>query len=296
MLLRALRSRSVPMDTVGEFEIQTRRQVANAHRIVIKLGTNVIMRDDGAAAVGLLYGLIESVANIRRDGKEVLLVSSGAIGLGAKHLGLRASPAELALKQACAAVGQSRLMSLYEEAFGHFDITTAQVLLTEDDFLDAVRYSNLRSTLDTLLKLGVIPIVNENDTVSTIELDRPDHVSGSDRVFGDNDKLSALVMTKVEADLLILLSDVDGLFTTYPTDEDAELVGQVDSITAELTNYAKETNGRGRGGMATKIEAARIVTEAGKIAVIANGRTPAILESVCSGEDVGTVFLPKVQG
>jgi glutamate 5-kinase len=283
------------METVGDFEIQTRQQVANAHRIVIKLGTNVIMRDDGAAAVGLLYGLIESIVNIRRDGKEILLVSSGAIGLGAKHLGLRSSPAELSLKQACAAVGQSRLMSLYEEAFGHFDITTAQVLLTEDDFLDPVRYSNLRATLDTLLKLGVIPIVNENDTVSTIELDRPDQVSGSSRIFGDNDKLSALVMTKVEADLLVLLSDVDGLFTAHPADEEAELVGRVNAITPELINYAKETNGRGRGGMATKIEAARVVTEAGKIAVIANGRTSAILESVCAGEDVGTVFLPVVQ-
>jgi len=285
----------VAMETVGDFEIQTRQQVANAHRIVIKLGTNVIMRDDGAAAVGLLYGLIESIVNIRRDGKEILLVSSGAIGLGAKHLGLRSSPAELSLKQACAAVGQSRLMSLYEEAFGHFDITTAQVLLTEDDFLDPVRYSNLRATLDTLLKLGVIPIVNENDTVSTIELDRPDQVSGSSRIFGDNDKLSALVMTKVEADLLVLLSDVDGLFTAHPADEEAELVGRVNAITPELINYAKETNGRGRGGMATKIEAARVVTEAGKIAVIANGRTSAILESVCAGEDVGTVFLPVVQ-
>ena len=194
------------MDTIGDFEIQTRQHVANAHRIVIKLGTNVIMRDDGAAAVGLLYGLIESVVNIRRGGKEILLVSSGAIGLGAKHLGLRASPAELALKQACAAVGQSRLMSLYEEAFGHFDITTAQVLLTEDDFLDPVRYSNLRATLDTLLKLGVIPIVNENDTVSTVELERDGGVGSRTLIFGDNDKLSALIATKVGANLLVLLS------------------------------------------------------------------------------------------
>src|SRR5664279_5320382 len=235
------------METIGERGIDTRQRVASAHRIVIKLGTNVLMRDDGAAAVGLLYGLVESIVNIRRNGKEVLLVSSGAIGLGARHLGLRAAPAELALKQACAAVGQSRLMALYEEAFGHFDTTTAQVLLTEDDFLDPVRYSNLRSTLDTLLKLGVIPIVNENDTVSTIELDRPDHLRGSNRAFGDHDKLSALVMTKVEADLLVLLSDVDGLFTAHPAEEDAEFVGRVDSITPELMNYAKETNGRGRG-------------------------------------------------
>lgn len=284
---------TLQMETLREFGMLTRQRVASAQRIVIKLGTNVIMRDDGAAAVGLLYGLIESVVNIRRDGKQVLLVSSGAIGLGARHLGLRSSPAELALKQACAAVGQSRLMALYEEAFRHFDMTTAQVLLTEDDFLDPVRYSNLRATLDTLLKLGVIPIVNENDTVSTLELERPGQASSAHRVFGDNDKLSALVMTKVEADLLILLSDVSGLFTSHPSDTGAEFIAEVDEITPELVNYAKEGNGRGRGGMATKIEAARIVTEAGRIAVIANGRTPQILESVCAGENVGTVFVPQ---
>ncbi len=281
------------METLRDSGMLTRQRVASAQRIVIKLGTNVIMRDDGAVAVGLLYGIIESVVNIRRDGKEVLLVSSGAIGLGARHLGLRALPAELALKQACAAVGQSRLMALYEEAFRHFDMTTAQVLLTEDDFLDPIRYSNLRATLDTLLRLGVIPIVNENDTVSTLELERPGQASSTHRVFGDNDKLSALVMTKVEADLLILLSDVGGLFTSHPNDADAELVAEVDEITPELVKYAKEGNGRGRGGMATKIEAARIVTEAGRIAVIANGRTPQILESVCAGENIGTVFAPQ---
>jgi glutamate 5-kinase len=283
------------METVKDSGIDTRQRVARAQRIVVKLGTNVLMRDDGAAAVGLLYGLVESIVNIRRNGKEVLLVSSGAIGLGARHLGLRAAPGELALKQACAAVGQSRLMALYEEAFGHFDTTTAQVLLTEDDFLDPVRYSNLRSTLDTLLKLGVIPIVNENDTVSTIELESPGQTSGTNRVFGDNDKLSALVMTKVEADLLILLSDVDGLYTSHPNDDRAEFVSEVSDFTAELISFAKQGNGRGRGGMLTKIEAVRMVAEAGRLAVIANGRTPAILESVCSGEAVGTVFSAQVQ-
>ncbi|HVJ09413.1 MAG TPA: glutamate 5-kinase [Acidisarcina sp.] len=281
------------METLSESGTRARQRVASAQRIVIKLGTNVIMRDDGAAAVGLLYGLVESVVNIRRDGKEVLLVSSGAIAIGARHLGLRASAAQLAVKQACAAVGQSRLMALYEEAFGHFDITTAQVLLTEDDFLDPVRYSNLRATLDTLLKLGVLPIVNENDTVSTLELDRPSQASSAHRVFGDNDKLSALVMTKVEADLLILLSDVNGLYTGHPSEADAEFVAEVDDFTPELVSFAKEGNGRGRGGMTTKIEAARIVSEHGRVAVIANGRTPGILESVCAGENVGTVFAPQ---
>ena len=277
---------------VNERRLSVRERVTSARRIVIKLGTNVIIRDDGAAALGLLYGLVESAINIRRDGKEVIIVSSGAIGLGVRRLGISATPVDLAMKQACAAVGQSRLMSLYEAGFRHFDVATAQVLLTEDDFLDPVRYSNLRATLDTLLTLGVVPIVNENDTVSTLELDRPGNVEAVNRVFGDNDKLSALVMTKISADLLILLSDVDGLFTRHPSDEGAEFVSEVSRITPELTAYAGSANGRGRGGMSTKIEAARIVTEAGKVAVIANGRTPDILERICAGEPVGTVFSP----
>lgn len=275
---------------VVQKEVSVRQRVTAARRIVIKLGTNVIIRDDGAAALGLIYSLVESAINVRRDGKEVIIVSSGAIGLGVRRLGLCSNPADLAMKQACAAVGQSRLMSLYEAGFRHFDVATAQVLLTEDDFLDSVRYSNLRATLSTLLELGVVPIVNENDTVSTLELDRPGNMEEVNRVFGDNDKLSALVMTKMNADLLILLSDVDGLFTRHPNDDGAELVPEVSRITPELAAGAGSGNGPGRGGMSTKIEAARIAMESGKIAVIANGRTPDILERVCSGESIGTVF------
>jgi glutamate 5-kinase len=277
-----------------EVNISIRKRVAAARRIVIKLGTNVLIRDDGAAAVGLLYGLVESAVNVRRQGKELIFVSSGAIGLGAKRLGLATLPSELTLKQACAAVGQSRLMSLYEDAFRNFDVPTAQVLLTEDDFLDPVRYSNLWNTLHTLLQLGVMPIINENDTVSTLELDRPDQLDGVNRVFGDNDKLSALVMTKIDADMLVLLSDVDGLYTMHPSEHGAELVSEVAAVSPELSAYAKIGTGRGRGGMSTKLGAARMVTEAGKIAVIANGRTPGILERVCAGENAGTVFHPAV--
>jgi glutamate 5-kinase len=269
-----------------------RQQVAGARRIVIKMGTNVIMRDDGAPAVGLLYSIVESIVNVLRGGRQVLIVSSGAIGLGAKSLRLETSPTDLALKQACAAVGQSRLMSIYEDAFRHFGVTTAQVLLTEDDFLNPERYSNLRATLDTLLKLGVVPIINENDTVSTLELDRPSDVAGSNRVFGDNDKLSALVMTKIDADLLVLLSDVDGLYTSHPHDDGAEFVSEVEAITPQLAAYARISKGRGRGGMTTKIEAARIVAEAGKLTVIANGRVPGVVERVVAGESIGTVFHP----
>lgn len=280
-----------------------RERVAAAERIVVKVGTNVIMRDDGAPAIGLVYGLVEAAVNVRRAGKKILLVSSGAIGLGAKCLKLERPPTGLALKQACAAIGQSRLMSLYQDAFSHFDIATAQILLTEDDFLDATRYSNLLATLATLLELGVVPIINENDTVSTLELDRPglDRTSSeqpgnsgdSPRVFGDNDKLSALVMTKIDADLLVLLSDVDGLYTGHPSESNATFVREVEEITPALLAYGKMSGGRGRGGMQTKIEAARLATAAGRIAVIANGRVPGIVERVCAGDDVGTVFHPN---
>ena len=280
--------------SVGAVNGTIRQRVAAAQRIVIKMGTNVIMRDDGALAVGLVYGIVESTVNVLRSGRQVLFVSSGAIGLGVKSLRLDKSPSELALKQACAAVGQSRLMAMYEDAFRYFSVTTAQVLLTEDDFLNPVRYSNLRATLDTLLRLGVVPIINENDTVSTLELDRPGNAAGQHCVFGDNDKLSALVMTKIDADLLILLSDVDGLYTSHPHDDGAEFVSEVAEITPELAAYARISKGRGRGGMSTKIEAARIVAEGGKVTVIANGRIPGAVERVVAGESIGTVFHPHL--
>lgn len=282
--------------------LTARQRTAAARRIVIKLGTNVIIRDDGAPAVGLIHGLVESAINLRREGREVIFVSSGAIALGVRRLGMDVSPTQLAMKQACAAVGQSQLMSLYDSGFQHFDVATAQILLTEDDFLDPVRYSNLRTTVETLLTLGIVPVINENDTVSTIELESPGDRKAapgherpadrllSDRMFGDNDKLSALVMTKVDADLLILLSDVGGLYTGNPSDPASELVPEVNAITPELLGAAGAANGRGRGGMSTKVEAARIVMDAGKVAVIASGRTPGVVERVCAGEDAGTVF------
>ena len=278
-----------------------RQRVAAAQRIVIKLGTNVIMRDDGAPAVGLIHGLVESAINLRREGREVIFVSSGAIALGVRRLGMNASPSGLAMKQACAAVGQSQLMTLYESGFQHFDVATAQILLTEDDFVDSVRYSNLRTTLETLLKLGIVPVINENDTVSTIELESPGDREAlretertGDRMFGDNDKLSALVMTKIDADLLILLSDVGGLYSGHPNDPGSELIGEVKVMTPELVAAAGNANGRGRGGMSTKVQAARMVMDAGKVAVIASGRAPGVVERVCAGEGVGTVFAKAV--
>jgi glutamate 5-kinase len=273
--------------------LSRRERVASASRVVIKIGTNVLMRDDGSVSIGVLYGIAESLANVRRAGREVLLVSSGAVGLGAQRLKLSSRPSELALVQACAAVGQSRLMSMYDDAFEKLGFRVAQVLLTEDDFLDPRRHENLRATLTTLLNLGVIPIINENDTVSTVELDRPAGTEERARVFGDNDKLSALVLTHIDADLLILLSDVDGLYTDDPQSEGAALIPELQGVSESIRGMARGGNGRGRGGMETKLEAVRIANQAGRPAIIANGRTPGILDMLLSGKPVGTLFSPE---
>lgn len=313
-ILIDMKDRSAQTDSIATVAIGPYRNASAVvpRRIVVKLGTNVIMRADGRIALGLLCGLVESVAALRERGLEMLLVSSGAVGLGAERLGLAERPTALAEVQACAAVGQSRLMSVYEDSFARMGCRIAQVLLTEDDFRDPVRHGNLRQTLETLLRMGVIPIVNENDTVSTMELERPAEDSGDgaedgtgargERLFGDNDKLSAMLMTHVDADLLVLLSDVDGLFDRSPGEAGARLVTVVEGIDAATLRFARGGNGRGRGGMASKLEAARIATEAGRTAVIANGRTPGVLERVLAGLaeperfGVGTLFLPRERG
>jgi glutamate 5-kinase len=181
-------------------------------------------------------------------------------------------------------------MSLYVDAFRHLGMHAAQVLLTEDDFLDRSRYENLQATLSTLLKLGVVPIINENDTVSTLEIDRPAGPEG--HVFGDNDKLSALVAKEVSAGLLILLSDVDGLYTHHPNHPDARFIPTVAAVTDEVLSHAKHTEGRGRGGMLSKIRAAKMAADTGRVVVIGNGRVPSVLDHICTGEEVGTMFLP----
>ena len=265
------------------------------HRIVVKLGTNVIMRQDGRVALGLLCGLVEQIAALRADGYEVLVVSSGAVGLGMERLGLLERPTVIAQIQACAAIGQSRLMALYDDAFARMNSPIAQVLLTEDDFRDPERHANLRATLDALLTMGVIPIVNENDTVSTAELDKPANSSRAEKIFGDNDKLSALLMKHINADLLVLLSDVDGLFDRPPQEDGAQLIARVEEINEQVLALADGGNGRGRGGMASKLESARIVLRAGKQVVIANGRTPHVLERIIAGEPLGTRFAPAFE-
>jgi len=235
---------------------------------------------------------VEQVAALRMQGIEVLMVSSGAVGLGMERLALTKRPTVVAQVQACAAIGQSRLMALYDDAFDRLGCPIAQVLLTEDDFRDSNRHTNLRAALDALLTLGVIPIVNENDTVSTEELDRATDTPQRERIFGDNDKLSALLAKNINADLLVLLSDVDGLYDRNPTEPGATMLQGVAEIDEKILSLAHGGNGRGRGGMISKLESARIVVRAGKPVIIANGRTPQVLERIVAGEAVGTRFAP----
>src|SRR5215831_10314166 len=213
--------------------------ISSASRLVVKLGTAVMMSEGGGIALSRVYSFVESIAALRKSGREVLLVSSGAVGLGAEQLGLDRGPESLPLKQACAAVGQSRLMSLYSDAFERLGLTAAQLLLTEEDFSNRTRYLNLRSTITSLLELGVIPVINENDTVSTAELE-PESAAAYRKInFGDNDKLSALVASKMEADLLLILTDVEGLYNADPeTSDSAELISVVEEVTPEIESLA----------------------------------------------------------
>jgi glutamate 5-kinase len=267
-----------------------RERVTEARRVVVKLGSNLFFNESGAIALGRIYSFIEDIAAARLAGRQMIVVSSGAVALGADALKMKSANASLAQKQALAAVGQSRLMNLYEQGFAKYGLTAAQVLLTEEDFSIRKRYLNLRHTLTTLLDMGVIPVINENDTVSTAELE----ITERSPSFGDNDKLSALVMSKLEAAVLILLSDVDGLFTDNPRENPkAEFIPEVQDVTPEIEALAGRKSSRGRGGMATKLQAARIAMNSGGMAIIANGLKTGILGRVLNGADDGTLFMGK---
>lgn len=269
-----------------------RSRLAEAKRIVLKLGTQVVLDAEGRPALSRLYGLMEAVAALRRRGAQPVLVSSGAVGLGARQLGIQ--PLGLSQKQACAAAGQGQLMSIYQEGFARMGFCAAQVLLTEDDFADPIRHANLRRTLETLLELGAIPVLNENDTVSTLELERPD--PGHTPIFSDNDHLSALVATHLQADLLILLSDVTALHTANPgLHPDATPLTDV-PFEGDLRADLEGTSDRGRGGMVSKVEAARVAARAGVPVVLASGHVSHVLERILAGEPVGTLFLAAPQG
>jgi glutamate 5-kinase len=279
-------------------ETEQKKRLRASRRAVIKLGTGIVTGGNGNFNIAQLDPVARGIAQLKKDGRQVVLVSSGAVGLGRGRLGLhRDRLNDMVMRQACAAVGQSLLMHEYEKLFQQFGVHIAQVLLTEGDFVDRTRYSNLRETMEALLKLGVLPIVNENDTVSTAELDYL-NIRAGERIFSDNDRLAALVMSHVEADALVLLTDVDGLMQLGPSgsiDADAKIIPLVEEMTPELKALALGPSQGGRGGMLTKLEAAEIAMQAGGVAVITNGTKPEALAKVFAGEPAGTVFVSKTR-
>lgn len=253
-------------------------------RIVVKVGSSSVAHATGKPNLFQIETLVRQLADLYNQGKEVLLVTSGAIGTGAGKLGLTRRPKTIPEKQAAAAVGQGMLMHIYEKIFAEYGVTVGQVLLTRADFADRRRFLNARNALHALLQFGVIPVINENDTVAVDEIK-----------LGDNDSLSALVAGLVDAEMLILLSDIEGLFTADPRkDPDAALIRDVEEITPEIESLAGGAGSKlGTGGMATKLQAARIAMHSGVVTVIASSGEKDIIRRIISGEETGTVFWPS---
>jgi glutamate 5-kinase len=252
-------------------------------RVVIKIGSQVLTSGDQDLDTAFVAALAHQVAEARRKGLELLIVTSGAVAAGRGALGLTDRPKTIPQKQAAAAVGQSRLMRAYEDAFAAHGMHVAQLLLTRGDLADRTRYLNARSTLETLLECGVVPIINENDTVVVEEIK-----------FGDNDNLSALVTSLVDANLLVILTDIDGLYDADPrNDPEAKLITLVRAVTKDLENVAGGSGSTvGTGGMATKLAAAKKAGKSGAATIIANGTVNGIVARALAGEDVGTFILP----
>jgi len=269
-----------------------REQIRDKKRIVVKIGSSSLQhKETGDLDYIRLEKLVRELCDIRNQGKEVILVTSGAIAAGKKAVHLkeiesRTQAEAMAVKQACSAIGQARLMMTYQKLFAEYNQVAAQILMTKNTIVDNLNRYNAHNTFSELLKLGVIPIVNENDTVATYEIE-----------IGDNDTLSAIVAALTEADLLILLSDIDGLFTDDPRkNPDARFIEQVDELTDELMDMGKATTGSsvGTGGMNTKLIAAKIATSAGVDMVIANSRDIGILHRILAGENEGTLFVSRM--
>ncbi len=254
------------------------------NRIVVKVGTSLLTTPEDDFLSVYITGIVKELCSLRQSGKEIILVTSGAIGAGMCRLGLKHRPTTIPLKQACAAVGQSCLMNTYEQLFAEHQQSIAQVLLTHHELANRRSYLNTYNTLLTLLQYNAIPIINENDTVAVDEIK-----------FGDNDTLSALVAQLVEADLLILLTDIDGLYSKTPDGKGfGELIPLVEDITPEIVNMAKGSKNKfTTGGMATKITAAQIATTAGVTVMILNGRIHGILSDALFGKGCGTTFAAK---
>ncbi len=256
-------------------------------RIVIKLGTSTLAHPTGLLNIKRVEELCKVMSDLKNAGHEIIIVSSGAIGMGAGKLFLNEKPKDVRTKQAAAAVGQCELMYTYDKLFSEYNHTVAQILITGDDVDHSERRSNFENTMLRLLELGAIPIINENDSVATNEI-----------VIGDNDTLGAIVAKSINADLLILLSDIDGLFTADPhKDKNAVLLETVEGITPEIESMTGGAGSKlGTGGMTTKLNAAKIATEAGIDMVIANGREPAVLYDIIEGKKAGTKFLARKVG
>lgn len=261
--------------------------IKDAKRIVIKVGTSTLTYENGRLNLRRIEQLVKVICDLTNSGKEIVLVSSGAIGVGVGKLGLKKRPSENREKQALAAVGQCELMFIYDKLFGEYNHNVAQVLLTKFAVDTEHKKQNVINTMETLLEMGIIPIVNENDTCAIDELD-------GDKI-GDNDRLSAIVAEIVNADLLVMLTDIDGLYTSNPKNNpDAEKIEVVDEITDEIRTMASGSgSNRGTGGMITKIIAAEYATSYGIECCIMNGETPKRLYDLFDGKKIGTVFTAK---
>jgi glutamate 5-kinase len=264
---------------------QRRQHLSKARRVVLKLGSAVLTAPDGLNQP-LIQRLVGEIAHLRQGEREFILVSSGAIAAGCRKLGLASRPPGIPQQQAVAAAGQSSLMLTYEEAFAAYGLKVAQILLTHDDLAARSRFLNARNTLFTLLQWQVVPVINENDTVATDELK-----------FGDNDNLAALICNLVEADLLILLTDIDGLYERDPREDPAaKFIPLIETFDARLEKAATRRPGvLGRGGMTSKLQAAKKAAAAGIPTVIANGLTDGIINKIFAGQEVGTLVLPQAQ-
>jgi glutamate 5-kinase len=262
------------------------RNFTKAKRIVVKIGTNILSKNTGIDSA-YVRRIARQISALIKAGKQVVIVTSGAIGMGAGELTLAGDVKGTKMRQACAAIGQPLLMAEYKKSFARYGVTVAQVLLTTEVLNNRKTYLNLRNSVETLLKLGAVPVLNENDSVSTDEI-------GS--TFGDNDKLSALVASKIDADVLIMLSDIDALYDRDPRKfADAKAISTVYEVTPDIIKNAsaKGTARYSTGGIKTKLEAAKIASNAGCRMVLANGRVKNVIGRIMAGDEVGTIFLPK---
>jgi glutamate 5-kinase len=262
--------------------MDARIKLKNKKKIVIKVGTSSLTNEDGSISNEKIKNLVRVISSLNNTERQVVLVTSGAIAVGCSRMGLTQKPRDLARKQALAAIGQAELIRLYEKYFDEYSQIVAQVLLTKDGVVNPIRRANARNTINTLLEMNIVPIINENDTVSTDEIE-----------FGDNDTLSAHVASLIQSDLLVLFSDIDGLYDAHPKkNPNAKIISEVTSITSEIEKLASGAGSSfSTGGMVTKISAAKLCALNQVDMVIANGATPDIIFKILDGEQVGTLFI-----